>query len=72
MQPDPPLACWFGDPQFEAMVAAVSVRPPDKAPRTDDLRQQLSHAEAVIVELRGVVADLRRQIDTQGPTSTAW
>jgi len=33
MQPDPPLACWFGDPQFEAMVAAVSVRPSNKAPR---------------------------------------
>jgi transposase len=32
---------------------------------TDDLRQKLTHAEAVIVELRGVVADLRRQIDAQ-------
>src|SRR6187399_3242854 len=32
---------------------------------TDDLRRKLTHAEAVIVELRGVVADLRRQIDAQ-------
>ena len=32
---------------------------------TDDLRQKLAHAEAVIAELRGVVADLRRQIDAQ-------
>jgi transposase len=32
---------------------------------TADLRQKLTHAEAVIAELRGVVADLRRQIDAQ-------
>jgi len=32
---------------------------------TDDLRQKLTHAEAVIAELRGVVADLRKQIDAQ-------
>jgi hypothetical protein len=31
----------------------------------DDLRQKLTHAEAVIAELRAVVADLRRQIDAQ-------
>jgi transposase len=32
---------------------------------TDELRRKLSHAEAVIAELRGVVADLRKQIDAQ-------
>src|SRR6476660_1608979 len=32
---------------------------------TADLRQKLTHAEAVIAELRGVVADLRKQIDAQ-------
>jgi len=32
---------------------------------TADLRQKLTHAEAVIAELRGVVADLRRQVDAQ-------
>jgi transposase len=32
---------------------------------TDDLRQKLIHAEAVIAELRAVVADLRKQIDAQ-------
>jgi transposase/uncharacterized coiled-coil protein SlyX len=31
----------------------------------DDLQQKLTHAEAVIAELRGVVAELRRQIDAQ-------
>jgi transposase len=31
----------------------------------DDLRRKLAHAEAVIAELRGVVVDLRRQIDAQ-------
>lgn len=30
-----------------------------------DLRQKLTHAEAVIVELRGVVADLRNQVEAQ-------
>src|SRR4249920_1597073 len=37
-------------------------------PPTDDandLRQKLTHAEAVIVELRGVVAELRKQIEAQ-------
>jgi len=29
------------------------------------LRQRLTHAEAVITELRGVVAELRKQIDAQ-------
>ena len=32
---------------------------------TADLRQKLTHAEAVIVELRGVVAELRKQIESQ-------
>jgi transposase len=32
---------------------------------TADLHQELIHAEAVIAELRAVVADLRRQIDAQ-------
>src|SRR5262245_47145626 len=32
---------------------------------TDDLRQELVHAEAVIAELRAVVADLRKQVDAQ-------
>ena len=32
---------------------------------TDDLRRNLTHAEAVIAELRGVVAELRKQIDAQ-------
>jgi transposase len=32
---------------------------------TADLRQKLAHAEAVIAELRGVVADLRKQIESQ-------
>ena len=32
---------------------------------TDDLRRKLAHAEAVIAELRAVVADLRKQIDAQ-------
>jgi transposase len=32
---------------------------------TADLRQELTHAEAVIAELRGVVADLRKQIEAQ-------
>src|SRR3954454_17591176 len=32
---------------------------------TADLRQKLTHAEAVIAELRGVVADLRKQIEAQ-------
>ena len=30
-----------------------------------DLRQKLTHAEAVIVELRGVVTELRKQIESQ-------
>lgn len=37
-------------------------------PPTDDidaLRQMLTHAEAVIAELRGVVAELRRQVEAQ-------
>src|SRR5947209_20177142 len=37
-------------------------------PPTDDidvLRQKLTHADAVIAELRGVVADLRRQVEAQ-------
>src|SRR5256885_2567628 len=32
---------------------------------TDDLRQKLTHAEAVIAELRGVVAELRKQVEAQ-------
>ncbi len=32
---------------------------------TDDLRQKLTHAEALIVELRGVVVELRKRIDAQ-------
>ena len=32
---------------------------------TDDLRRKLTHAEAVIAELRGVVAELRKQIESQ-------
>jgi transposase len=32
---------------------------------TADLRQKLTHAEAVIAELRGVVAELRKQIESQ-------
>src|SRR5271163_3146344 len=32
---------------------------------TSDLRRKLTHAEAVIAELRGVVAELRKQIDAQ-------
>ena len=32
---------------------------------TSDLRQTLTHAEAVIAELRGVVAELRKQIESQ-------
>lgn len=39
-------------------------------PPTDDsdgLRQRLTHADAVIAELRGVVADLRKQIEAQQP-----
>src|ERR1700733_12129208 len=32
---------------------------------TNDLRQKLTHAEAVIAELRGVVADLRKQVEAQ-------
>src|SRR5947208_2484705 len=32
---------------------------------TIDLRQKLTHAEAVIAELRGVVAELRKQIEAQ-------
>ncbi len=31
----------------------------------DDLRRQLAHAGAVIAELRGVVADLRKQVEAQ-------
>lgn len=31
----------------------------------DDLRQKLTHADAVIAELRGVVAELRKQIEAQ-------
>ena len=31
------------------------------------LRQKLTHAEAVIAELRGVVAELRKQIEAQTP-----
>src|SRR4051812_33503460 len=31
----------------------------------DALRQKLIHADAVIAELRGVVAELRKQIDAQ-------
>jgi transposase len=37
-------------------------------PPTDDiadLRRQLAHADAVIAELRGVVADLRKQVEAQ-------
>ena len=30
-----------------------------------DLRQKLTHADAVIAELRGVVADLRKQVEAQ-------
>src|SRR5580700_6161865 len=37
--------------------------PPTDAP--NDLRQKLTHAEAVIAELRGVVAELRKQIESQ-------
>src|SRR5262249_36131994 len=36
--------------------------PPDDI---DELRRKLTHAEAVIAELRGVVAELRKQIDAQ-------
>ena len=32
---------------------------------TDDLRQKLTHADAVIAELRGVVAELRKQVESQ-------
>jgi transposase len=32
---------------------------------TADLHQKLTHAEAVIAELRGVVADLRKQVEAQ-------
>ncbi|HEY1376445.1 MAG TPA: IS66 family transposase [Gemmataceae bacterium] len=32
---------------------------------TADLRQKLTHADAVIAELRGVVAELRKQIESQ-------
>src|SRR5271165_1112262 len=32
---------------------------------TSDLRQKLTHAEAVIAELRGVVSELRKQIESQ-------
>src|SRR3954453_1926095 len=32
---------------------------------TADLCQKLTHAEAVIAELRGVVAELRKQIESQ-------
>jgi transposase len=32
---------------------------------TSDLRQKLTHAEAVIAELRGVVTELRKQIESQ-------
>ena len=32
---------------------------------TDGLRQKLTHAEAVIVELRGLVVELRKQIESQ-------
>src|SRR5262245_59599295 len=32
---------------------------------TTDLRQKLNHAEAVIAELRGVVAELRKQVESQ-------
>src|SRR5436309_15814027 len=32
---------------------------------TNDLRRKLSHADAVIVELLGVVAELRKQIESQ-------
>ena len=31
----------------------------------DDLRRKLAHADAVIAELRGVVADLRKQVEAQ-------
>jgi uncharacterized coiled-coil protein SlyX len=37
-------------------------------PSTDDaadLRQKLTHADAVIAELRGVVAELRKQVEAQ-------
>src|SRR5947209_14508573 len=37
------------------------MRPTDTA----DLRRKLSHADAVIAELRGVVAALRKQIESQ-------
>jgi hypothetical protein len=32
---------------------------------TADLRRKLTHAEAVIAELRGVVAELRKQVEAQ-------
>jgi transposase len=38
------------------------MRPTDD---TADLRRKLTHADAVIAELRGVVAELRKQIDSQ-------
>ena len=38
------------------------MRPTDEC---DDLRRQLAHADAVIAELRGVVADLRKQVEAQ-------
>src|SRR5437763_14717189 len=31
----------------------------------DDLRRKLTHADAVIAELRGVVAELRKQVEAQ-------
>ena len=31
----------------------------------DDLRRKLAHADAVIAEIRGVVADLRKQVEAQ-------
>src|SRR6476619_1259382 len=40
-----------------------SSMPPTDDP--DDLRRKLTHAEAVIVELRGVVVELRHQIEAQ-------
>jgi uncharacterized protein (TIGR02996 family) len=43
MPVDPPLANWFGDPEFEAMVAAVAAAPLDDAPRlvlSDWLRER--------------------------------
>lgn len=39
--------------------------PTDDIDACDDLRRKLAHADAVIAELRGVVAELRKQVEAQ-------